>query len=70
MLLVGLRLTLRLQAPSERERLAILKCLVAEFNVASDVSLQHIATQTAALIAADLRDLVFRAQAACMTRVG
>lgn len=63
-------LILRLQVPDERERLQILKCLLTEYNLSSDVSLQHIATQTAALVAADLRDLVFRAQAACMTRVG
>ena len=69
MLLVTLHLILGLQAPSEIERLEILKCLLAEYNLASDVSLQHIAAQTAALIAADLRDLVLRAQAACMARV-
>ena len=70
MVLGRYRLILRIQAPNEGERLEILKCLLAEYDLGSDVSLQHIATQTAALVAADLRDLVFRAQAACMARVG
>jgi peroxin-6 len=67
---VILHLILRYQAPREEERLEILQCLLAQYNLASDVSLPHIATHTAALVAADLRDLVLRAQVASMFRVG
>lgn len=56
------------QAPAETERLEIINCLVADQKIASDVSLQNIATQTAALLAGDLRDLVGRARAASFER--
>lgn len=69
-LLVRIRLIRSLQAPGEEERLEILKCLLADDKLAFDVSLEHIAMQTAALVPADLRDLICRAQAACIARVG
>jgi len=56
------------QAPNEGERLEILKCLLEEKQVAPDVSLQDLATQTAALLAGDLRDLVVRAKGAAVER--
>lgn len=56
------------QAPNEAERLEIINCLIADQKIASDVSLQNIATQTAALLAGDLRDLVGRAKAASFER--
>ncbi len=57
------------QAPNESERFEILKCLLADHDIAPDLSLQHIASHTAALVARDLRDLVSRAEAACFARV-
>ncbi|KAF9557670.1 AAA-domain-containing protein [Agrocybe pediades] len=56
------------EAPNEGERLEILKCLLCDEHVASDVSLQDLATQTAALLAGDLSDLVMRARAAAVER--
>ncbi|KAF8876037.1 AAA-domain-containing protein [Gymnopilus junonius] len=56
------------EAPQEGERLEILQCLLANEMVASDVSLQNLATQTAALLAGDLRDLVIRAKSASIAR--
>lgn len=51
------------------ERLKILKSLIKPGTVAPDVSLQDLARRTAALVAADLRDLVARAEIAATTRV-
>ncbi|KAJ3503046.1 hypothetical protein NLJ89_g8610 [Agrocybe chaxingu] len=56
------------EAPNEGERLEILRCLLSEHDVALDVSIQNIATQTAALLAGDLRDLVTRAKTASIER--
>ncbi|KAM0786124.1 hypothetical protein ACM66B_006934 [Microbotryomycetes sp. NB124-2] len=56
-------------APSEPERLAILKALTASINTAPDVSLRALAVQTAALVANDLVDLVRRASIAAADRV-
>ncbi|KAH9483816.1 Peroxisomal biogenesis factor 6 [Psilocybe cubensis] len=59
---------INIEAPDEVERLEILQCLVSGEIIGSDVSLQHVATQTAALLAGDLRDLVARAKAASIDR--
>ncbi|KAF8803602.1 AAA-domain-containing protein [Phlegmacium glaucopus] len=56
------------QAPNEGERLEIFKCLLSNILLASDVSLQRLATQTAALLAGDLCDLVARAKAVSIDR--
>ncbi|KAF9475323.1 AAA-domain-containing protein [Pholiota conissans] len=56
------------EAPNEGERLEIINCLLADANIGRDVSLQNIATQTAALLAGDLRDLVARAKTASVER--
>ena len=56
------------QVPNEDERLEIINCLLADANIGRDVSLQNIATQTAALLAGDLRDLVARAKTASVER--
>lgn len=58
-----------MQAPSEPERLAILRSLTANDIVAPDVSLRALAIQTAALVANDLVDLVRRARVAAGERV-
>ncbi|KAK4048422.1 peroxisomal assembly protein [Microbotryomycetes sp. JL201] len=58
-----------IDAPSEPERLAILKSLTASLNTAPDVSLRALAVQTAALVANDLVDLVRRASIAAADRV-
>lgn len=58
-----------LEAPGESERLAMLKQLTARDVIAPDVSLRSVAVQTAALVAADLVDLVRRARAAAVERV-
>jgi peroxin-6 len=49
------------QAPNESERYEILDVLLADSILACDVSLSTLATQTAALVASDLVDLVDRA---------
>ncbi|RHZ72519.1 hypothetical protein Glove_242g90 [Diversispora epigaea] len=49
------------EAPDEPTRLAILEHLTREIPIAPDVSLSSLATQTAALVAKDLLDLVARA---------
>ncbi|KAF8964138.1 P-loop containing nucleoside triphosphate hydrolase protein [Flammula alnicola] len=56
------------EAPNEGERLEIIDCLLADQKIAPDVSLQSLATQTAALVAGDLRDLVARAKTASVER--
>ena len=56
------------QVPNEDERLEIINCLLADANIGRDVSLQNIATQTAALLAGDLRDLVARAKTVSVER--
>jgi len=48
--------------------LEILECLLGEHTIASDVSVQNLATQTAALLAGDLQDLVVRAKRASIER--
>jgi peroxin-6 len=48
--------------------LEILECLLEDYTIASDVSVQNLATQTAALLAGDLQDLVVRAKAASIER--
>nr|ASF90227.1 hypothetical protein SPAR01853 [Bartheletia paradoxa] len=57
------------EAPGEPERLDILQTTLATTPIAPDVSLKSIATQTAALVASDLGDLVARARLAAMDRV-
>ncbi|CAG8526342.1 555_t:CDS:10 [Acaulospora morrowiae] len=57
------------EAPDEPSRLAILENLTRETPVAPDVSLPSLATQTAALVAKDLVDLLARAGLAALERV-
>ncbi|KAG9287545.1 hypothetical protein G9A89_019606 [Geosiphon pyriformis] len=57
------------EAPGEKERLAILEQLTAATPLAPDVSLSTLATQTAALVAKDLSDLIARAGLAAFERV-
>jgi len=56
------------EAPNEAERLDILKRLVADVPLSPDVSLKEIATQTAAMVASDLVNLVELAQATALKR--
>ncbi|OCH95204.1 AAA-domain-containing protein [Obba rivulosa] len=56
------------EAPGEAERHEILRSLLKESNLSPDVSLKEISVQTAALVAADLVDLVTRAKAASVER--
>ncbi|KAL1924063.1 uncharacterized protein VTP21DRAFT_7098 [Calcarisporiella thermophila] len=58
-----------LEAPTEPQRLAILQTLLTQSPLAPDVSLSSLATQTAALVAKDLVDLVARAGLAALDRV-
>lgn len=58
-----------LQAPGEAERLAILDHLLRDSPLGADVSLQSVATQTAALVADDLVDLASRVQTAAARRI-
>ncbi|KAH9830946.1 AAA-domain-containing protein [Rhodofomes roseus] len=57
-----------LEAPGEAERHEILNSLLRSHIVAPDVSVKDVAVQTAALVAADLVNLVSRAQAAAAER--
>ncbi|KAI0781289.1 AAA-domain-containing protein [Trametes elegans] len=56
------------EAPGEAERYNILLSILADSTLAPDVSLTDLAVQTAALVAADLVDLVARAKAAAVQR--
>ncbi|RDX45475.1 AAA-domain-containing protein [Lentinus brumalis] len=56
------------EAPSETERYDILLSALATCTLAPDVSVKDLAVQTAALVAADLVDLVARAQSAAVLR--
>ncbi|CAG8480913.1 8023_t:CDS:2, partial [Funneliformis caledonium] len=57
------------ESPSEAARLAILEQLTSDTPLAPDVSLSLLATQTAALVAKDLVDLIARAGLASLERV-
>ncbi|RUP43521.1 P-loop containing nucleoside triphosphate hydrolase protein, partial [Jimgerdemannia flammicorona] len=59
----------QVEAPAEPARLEILRNLTSGSPLAPDVSLRSLATQTAALVAKDLVDLVARAGLAALERV-
>lgn len=59
----------QIDAPGEPQRLAILETCLAGASLSTDVNLASVATQTAALVAADLVDLVARAKMASMERL-
>ena len=56
------------EAPGEAERYDILLSILAGSTLAPDVSIKDLAVQTAALVAADLVDLVARAKSAAILR--
>ncbi|KAI0806992.1 AAA-domain-containing protein [Fomes fomentarius] len=56
------------EAPGELERHEILRSILVDCTLAPDVSVKDLAVQTAALVAADLVDLVARAKAASILR--
>ncbi|CAO3689435.1 unnamed protein product [Rhizopus microsporus] len=58
-----------IHAPDEKARLQILKNLLYHSPLAPDVSLSNLATQTAALLAKDLVDLVARAGVLALQRI-
>lgn len=58
-----------IEVPDERTRHCILSTLLRNTSLASDVSISELATQTAALVAADLVDLVARSKALALKRV-
>ncbi|KAI0216969.1 peroxisomal assembly protein [Massospora cicadina] len=60
---------IKLEAPPERARRAILAGLTSRVSMAPDVSLDALATETAALVANDLVDLVERAGGFALTRL-
>lgn len=59
----------QIDAPGEAQRLAILETCLKGAPLSIDVNLASVATQTAALVAADLVDLVSRAKMASMERL-
>ncbi|KAG2020608.1 valosin-containing protein [Coprinopsis cinerea AmutBmut pab1-1] len=59
---------INIEVPDERSRYEILASLLHTAVLSSDVSLSHLATQTAALVAADLVDLVARAHTHSLER--
>ncbi|KAL1730041.1 P-loop containing nucleoside triphosphate hydrolase protein [Schizophyllum commune] len=56
------------EAPDEATRLAMLEILTRGLPISPDVSIAHLAQQTAALVAANLKDLVKHAKAAAVGR--
>lgn len=60
---------LKFEAPNEAERRAMLGICLRDSTLSVDVSLKSMATQTAALVASDLVDLVGRARMAAIERV-
>lgn len=58
-----------MNAPDEKTRLQILTNLLHTSPLAPDISLSHLATQTAALVAKDLVDLVGRAGVLALQRI-
>ncbi|KAJ4480455.1 P-loop containing nucleoside triphosphate hydrolase protein [Lentinula edodes] len=69
-LLVCLKHEVSFEAPDESERYAVLDILLQNTRIAPDVSLSHLAQQTAAFLPGDLCDLVSRAEAAAVNRAG
>ena len=61
--------TFEIAAPDEKERQAILEAALNGHTVAPDVSLQQLAVQTAALVAADLVNLCNQAVTRCSARL-
>ncbi|PVF99114.1 AAA-domain-containing protein [Serendipita vermifera] len=57
------------QVPNEDERLAILTNMLRASSLGADVSLENVATQTAALVAEDLKNLVDRTHVAAAKRI-
>ncbi|KAJ3843702.1 AAA-domain-containing protein [Lentinula raphanica] len=57
------------EAPDESERYQLLHNLLGITKISPDVSLSHLAQQTAAFLPGDLRDLVTRAEAAALSRI-
>ncbi|EPQ30691.1 uncharacterized protein PFL1_01592 [Pseudozyma flocculosa PF-1] len=57
------------QAPNEAERLQMLQIALDRVALSPDVDLKNLATQTAALVAADLVNLVSRAKLASVSRI-
>jgi peroxin-6 len=58
-----------IEAPAEAIRLQMLESLTEKSPLAPDVSLQSLATQTAALVSKDLVDLVGRTGVMALNRV-
>ncbi|KAE9389752.1 AAA-domain-containing protein [Gymnopus androsaceus JB14] len=56
------------EAPDEQERYRVLDTLLQSMVISPDVSLSHLAQQTAAFLPGDLHDLVTRAEAAAVSR--
>lgn len=56
------------QVPGEMERFDLLQSLLSSSHLAPDVSIPSLARQTAALVAADLQDLLIRAKTAAFAR--
>ncbi|KAF5376523.1 hypothetical protein D9757_008308 [Collybiopsis confluens] len=57
------------EAPDEQRRHILLEYLLQDLLVSPDVSVHHLAQQTAAFLPGDLRDLITRAEAAAVKRV-
>jgi SpoVK/Ycf46/Vps4 family AAA+-type ATPase len=48
--------------------LDLLNAMLVDYNTAPDVSLAHLARQTAAFVAADIRDLIDKAELSALSR--
>ena len=62
--------TLRIDPPGEPERREILDAALARYPIAADVDAKYLAVQTAALVAADLVEVVERARLGAVQRLG
>ncbi|KAJ3742031.1 AAA-domain-containing protein [Lentinula detonsa] len=69
-LLASLKHEVSFEAPDESERYQVLDSVLRNAKISPDVSLFHLAQQTAAFLPGDLCDFVIRAEAAAMSRVG
>ncbi|KAF9066818.1 P-loop containing nucleoside triphosphate hydrolase protein [Rhodocollybia butyracea] len=69
-LLACLKHEVSFEAPDEQERLKVFSALLRNVVISPDVSISHLAQQTAAFLPGDLRDLVTRAEAAAVSRAG
>lgn len=68
-ILASFKHEIAIEAPNEAERWEILQAAAKDSHLSPDANLKDVATQTAALVAADLVDLLSRARLASIERI-